>query len=360
MRICNIWIILPILGIISINFVYLRVIVMMFKKSYLKASILITKRLVATNTTNDLVATENQNETPCDGIHLKGYMEDNRQKDLLIYSKAPKCGSSTLVGVFKEACQTSKSCYIGYETCEKLKTTFKDNPESRQNCITQIKLQKRPFIFSAHLPFLDFTEFGSKQPLFVDIIREPVKRWISGFYFTRSDAYHINIANLSREDTTATIDECLSKWITTSNCPAPEVYDSSGVEQLAGCLRTKPYTGCRGMDPPASLRAWFSGDALPHTVNVAKHNIEKYYTFVGMTEHYNATLRALEALIPFFRSDDLVDAYEHTHHVHVGTNKTPPSEFHESIMKVLLGDEYELYHFVLQRFHSHLKCLGIS
>ncbi|CAH1798039.1 unnamed protein product [Owenia fusiformis] len=116
--------------------------------------------------------------------NLIGYESDNRDKALIIYSEMPKCGSGTFVRILSDVCKYSKHYRTKY-TWPTPSPVELQSVESKQKYVSSKILPLRPYIFMGHLSFLDFIELGYKQPLYIDIVRDPVERWISLYYYKR-------------------------------------------------------------------------------------------------------------------------------------------------------------------------------
>ncbi|CAH1793543.1 unnamed protein product [Owenia fusiformis] len=208
-----------------------------------------------------------------------------------------------------------------------------------------------------HLGFFDFKELGYKQPLFIDLVRDPVERWISLYYYTRQDQYHRKRLELTSKEIKQSLEICLRLWIRQAGCMG------RGAKDTATCLKTRPFSGCKGGHIVPTYPEWFSGkymhiNSSMVSIERAKANIEEYYTFIGITEHFNETLVAMETILPRFKNE-LTEAYNPTKNANVGDNKVRPDNTSIAVIRELLADDYDLYKFILQRFYHHLTCLGV-
>ena len=46
-----------------------------------------------------------------------------------------------------------------------------------------------PFCYEKHMHFLDTTEFNATNPIYINMVRHPIKRVISWYYYVRSAKY---------------------------------------------------------------------------------------------------------------------------------------------------------------------------
>ena len=84
----------------------------------------------------------------------------------------------------------------------------KDETYIIYNCrslIKKLKAYREPWLFERHLYFLDVTKYGMSMPMYINLVREPVARFVSGYYYKRFE----NPVPMSNEDRNRTIDECV-------------------------------------------------------------------------------------------------------------------------------------------------------
>ncbi|CAH1802374.1 unnamed protein product [Owenia fusiformis] len=299
----------------------------------------------------------------CDrGFNLKGYSKENRNEDLIIYTEVPKCASTTFMQILSNACDSSKKYSTHYTKPLVIQNLLKVTDLSRRQKFVKTQVlpfTKKPYIFRGHLGFFDFNELGYKQPLFIDLVRDPVERWISLYYYQTSNSALRKRLKLSPDEIKQTLGYCLQFWIRQTNC------EGRDVKETAACLNTRPFSGCKGAHIKPIYPEWFSGKYMDINTSMvsierAKTNIEKYYTFIGITEHFKETLVAMETILPRFKNE-LSVAYKQKKEKreNVGRNKVRPNNASIAVMKEVLADDYDLYKFILQRFYIHMTCLGV-
>ncbi|CAH1797814.1 unnamed protein product, partial [Owenia fusiformis] len=284
--------------------------------------------------------------------NLIGYQQDDRDENLIIYSKMPKCGSTTLYTIFKNMRHSSKHFITKKVVTPKPEAL--QTIESKRKYISTKILPRRPYIFIGHLSFLDFIELGYKQPLYIDVVRDPIDRWLSLYHYKRESSWRLK---LTPNEIKQPLEECLKIWINQTGC------SGMSLRATAECLKTQPYKGCRDEQIVSTYPLWFSGQYINSSlvsVQRAKTNIEKYYTFIGITERFDETVKAMETILPSF-TNELSKAYASLKRkrANIGRNKVRPCNESIAVMKELLTDDYHLYGFIRQRFNVHLNCFGI-
>ncbi|CAH1786173.1 unnamed protein product [Owenia fusiformis] len=281
-------------------------------------------------------------------VYLPGYIPEDRDEELIVYSELGKCGSGTLVSIITSACRLTKRYTTRYFWPI---PDLEPSDERHKYIKTHILSQRKPFIFMGHLRFVDFTEFGYKQPIYIDWIRDPVERLISLYNYERRET---NVTNgLIKEEMERPLDECIQIWINETGC--------RDAADLPTCLRSRAHKGCtsKGIEPVYSQA--YSGRPYNKSkevlINMAKSNIERYYIFIGLNEHYTESVKGLEKILRF--QDKLSAIYKTVLRVNVGKKKSRPSNSSIKLLKTLLADDYVIYEFIRQRLYIHLKCLGI-
>lgn len=121
-------------------------------------------------------------------------------ESFIIFNRVPKAGSETLWKMLD---------ILGANNHFKV---YADDPEMKnqrgENTFIQKKEEQNyvqmfdksqindinltlPFVYVKHINFLNFEQFGKQQPLFINMVRHPVERTISWFYYIRQGWYQL-------------------------------------------------------------------------------------------------------------------------------------------------------------------------
>ncbi|KAG8180166.1 hypothetical protein JTE90_020464 [Oedothorax gibbosus] len=254
----------------------------------------------------------------------------------LFYNRVPKCGSTTLITLMRR--MAAKNDFVHFNS--KVYDRKNADQKEQRRIVMQVKNTPSPCSFDQHVFFINFTKFGESPPVFMNVIRDPVERIISSYFYRRM------IARQNRTRLKPGAYWLNKKFEHCVLTPDPECTFMDGHNYSEVQL---PYF-C-GQEPECQLL----NDA--GALQKAKQNIERYYAVVGTLEHMNVTLQVLEATLPrFFKG-----AYNVYRNLGVHRNQNPHKEqVKEEIKEILranLSAEYELYDFVRQRLHNQYRSL---
>ena len=109
--------------------------------------------------------------------------------EVLIFNKVPKTASSTLVALMQEL---GKTLNITHAHVPRDNSPYHSYLAEAKNLMFQYK-QTWPYSSDQHWSFMDATHYWIPRdeiPLWINLVRDPVKRYASQFYFQRARAYH--------------------------------------------------------------------------------------------------------------------------------------------------------------------------
>ncbi|XP_037790495.1 uronyl 2-sulfotransferase-like [Penaeus monodon] len=234
---------------------------------------------------------------------------------IVIYNRVPKCASATMLRICRSLSQKN-----GF-TFNNMKETGRSHKERAQqkrlaSWIFNRPLHGRHFFFK-HMPYLNFSGLGYWEPRWINIVRHPVKRLISHYYFKRP---------------LQTLDVCIQTGV----CKFER-----GKERIVSqiCYFCGFNTQCRSR-------------LTSQTFQVAKQVVEKVFVVVGLQEDLQSTLLVLEHLIPNFFSGASKLNYENWN-----IQATKPSTSNRTLaaLERKLKVDIEFYYYLQQRFYKQLE-----
>lgn len=246
-----------------------------------------------------------------------------RNSTSFFYNRVPKCGSKGISGLFNRLAIRNQF------------TSRKVNPPGGLNHHMEINEQNRtvhrfqniknPKVYTRHVHFLNFSEFGLEMPTYVNVVRKPLSRALSAYYYRRAGIHHRYVL----ADKKLSFEQCIK--MNKTECVADQ-YNFIVIPYFCGhddfCLTPSE-----------------------RSLEQAKRNVIDYFVVVGYLEEIYKFVEVLEFLWPRMFKDAL-SVYRNmsAETLHKKSKKVAPSEEQGNIMKERLKIEYNFYYFVKHRF----------
>ncbi|XP_072383683.1 heparin sulfate O-sulfotransferase [Diabrotica undecimpunctata] len=254
------------------------------------------------------------------------------EKDLiLLYNRVPKTGSTSFVGVAYDLCKKNKFNVLHVNISANSHTITLENQLKFIHNVTNWKSRK-PALYHGHFAFFDFSKYGAPKPLFINLIRKPLDRFISYYYFVRyGDNFRPYLVR-KKHGNTMTFDECVAKQL--SECDPNNMW-----------LQIPFFCG-------HSANCWKPGNKW--ALNEAKKNLANNYFLVGVTEELEDFIQILELSLPrFFKGATEYFQSSNKSHLRQTVQKDLPAK--ETMDKIKSSTvwqmENEFYEFALDQFH---------
>lgn len=167
------------------------------------------------------------------------------------------------------------------------------SPKRQQKEVKKVLSRDEPGVFVSHMNWINFTDFNEPKPIYINMVRDPVERVISWFYFVRSPWVFIPQRRQRKERMpdakwmNTEFDECVER-----NMSFCQYLQGAGFEQNETDHRRQTLFFC-GHDK--SKCEAFNG---LRPLQMAKMHVEREYAVVGTWEDTNITLGVLEHYIP--------------------------------------------------------------
>ncbi|XP_035681320.1 uronyl 2-sulfotransferase-like isoform X1 [Branchiostoma floridae] len=257
----------------------------------------------------------------------------------VLYNRVPKCGSNTMKVLLRELQNRNR-----FQFFEDKDYGLKALPNKLLRKFVQMVDQlPRPSIYEKHIYYVDFQKFGKQQPTYINLVRDPLERRISGYYYMRFGRIDGNQKQKRTEEEKAqTFDDCVLNNLWECDEFGPKTF-----------TMTQFFCGQESICMEPSQMA----------VEVAKENIRRHYAVVGVLEEFSSFLKVLEVVMPqFFRgAHDTWRKIESKQMEHQKTAiKIPPSNESREIMRERLHLDYQVYDFIKERFHRQKTQLGVK
>jgi len=276
----------------------------------------------------------------------------NAKKEVLFFNRVPKVGSQTTMELLKSLSIKNNFHYHKDRTqkTETIKLTY--NEEKWLSNL--LDFFNPPSVYVKHVCFVNFTQFNLDMPIYVNMVRDPVERVISWYYYVRAPWYFVERKrafpdlplpnpNWLRKD----YDTCVRRG--DKECRYQDGDERDDFGQL-----TEFFCGqdddCTGFNTEVAMRK-------------AKENVEKHYAVVGVLEELNKTLTVLEHYVPrFFKGAK--DVYWNEVQIFSKINrniyKPKTAEATKDIVRKNFTRELEFYDFCKQRLHKQYMALNLE
>mmetsp|Transcript_64376 Transcript_64376/g.178258 ORF Transcript_64376/g.178258 Transcript_64376/m.178258 type:complete len:504 (+) Transcript_64376:90-1601(+) len=228
--------------------------------------------------------------------------------EIIIYNRIPKCASGSMNIFIEEAKMKREGTKHHFVICRSSLYTnrhlngnsqkqYVNDPFRMSHCRNKPEKAGDLAILSRHIFYLNFEPFGKPNPAYVNIIRQPIDRCVSRFYYER-DARGTVSGNMDMDTCMARGGPCkFEAWQTKKSVATGS---GSRIEQMREeCSSNYLSRWFCGMDPFCKMNDQAVLDA-------AKVNMRDKYAFVGLTAEMKVSFAVLQKIIPdFFGSEGM-------------------------------------------------------
>ncbi|XP_067900603.1 uronyl 2-sulfotransferase a isoform X1 [Heterodontus francisci] len=261
----------------------------------------------------------------------------------LVYNRVGKCGSRTVVQLLRVLTERNHFNLINSDIHNKTRL----NRNEQMELINNISLGEKPYLYTRHVHFLNFTRFGLEQPVYINIIRDPISRFVSNYFFRRfgdwrSEQNHqIRTPGMKDEERYLDINDCILENY--PECNNPRVFYI--IPYFCG-----QHPKCRDPGEWALQRA--------------KKNMNENYLLVGILEELEDVLLLLERLLPHYFKDASA-VYHSAEYRKLGNGtitvkKQVPSPEALKVLYQRMRYEYDFYNYVKDQFHLLKRKFGLK
>ncbi|MCL4119971.1 UNVERIFIED_CONTAM: hypothetical protein GTU68_010791 [Idotea baltica] len=257
---------------------------------------------------------------------------ENESNQIIIYNRVPKTGSTSFIGLGYSLCSKNKINVIHINTTKNIPTlSLTDQVRFVQN--VSFWNEKKPAIYHGHIAYIEFKRFGAvADPIYINILRKPLERLVSYFYFLRfGDDLRPHLVR-KRQGNKMTFDECVE--LQHGDCSTQHLWTQ--VPFFCG-----HFSEC-----------WVPGSEW--ALDQAKYNLVHRYFLVGVTEEMEDFVALLEYSLPrFFKGALQLYIEGSKSHLRKTVKKiNPSSSTIEKLQSTRVWQmEEEFYNFALDHFH---------
>lgn len=260
---------------------------------------------------------------------------------VVIYNRVPKTGSTSFVNVAYDLCKKNHFRVLHINVTGNLHVLSLQNQMKFVHNVTEWDAMK-PALYHGHMAYIDFKKFGlTKQPLYINLIRKPLDRLVSYYYFLRNgDDFRPYLVRRKHGDKMS-FDDCVEQDL--PDCDPDNMW-----------LQVPFFCG-------HAAECWQPGSLW--ALEEAKRNLVRSYLAVGVTEEMEDFIRLLEAALPrIFKGATQHYLTSEKSHLRITKEKVEPSS--KTVAKIQTTEvwkvEQEFYDFAYQQFKFALKKVNIN
>ncbi|TRY69127.1 hypothetical protein TCAL_12203, partial [Tigriopus californicus] len=193
----------------------------------------------------------------------------------LIYNRVPKCASSTMQSVITFLGLRNNFDYRASNIFWKRLQSTSEERHWIRAVNQEIQGLQRPLVTDRHFYFVDLEQYGSERVNWINIVRDPIERLISEFYYLRHPKRWMNQSRRpSQTWFNLTFNECLQNGL-------PECMFHLDGNYLRELQLTYFCGSALECSQVGNLRA----------LQQAKSNLERHYSVVGIMSDLETSLR---------------------------------------------------------------------
>ncbi|ROT71382.1 putative heparan sulfate 2-O-sulfotransferase pipe-like isoform X1 [Penaeus vannamei] len=288
-------------------------------------------------------AEDNQGEAATEDVVPSSRNVTMPETRLVIFSAVPKCGSATTAKLFKTLSSMNRFTAMVPQIRIQPRLAEQQREVLLKNLMTHAL--KVPVAYVRHLFYMDNIKLGFPQVSWVAIVRDPVERLISQFYYVRIESRYDAVKLLegrkpSQEFFNMTLDECV---------PAKDTrcwYRKGTHQMLQLSFFCGQETFCQLVGDRKALQ-------------LAKYHAETRYSAVGLLEELPLSYKVFQHYLPlFFGKATTIEEGTGNMRLNGQDDKPTVSERTKNMMRSYLKEDLEFYQFLKQRLYLQAEAIS--
>ena len=269
---------------------------------------------------------------------------------LLMFNRVPKAGSQSLIKLMVEL-----GGGLGYKVSVDQRTVEEYNspPWEQLQLAETVSTFTEPTVWVRHFNFLDFDSLGLATPSWINMVRDPVERVISNFYYRRA-GWNIVERKLAFPDEPlpdpAFLRRDFESCVLEGDPECSYLENSIDTAWETGDHRRQMMLFCGQREVCARFN---NQEAL----ELAKRNVAKHYSVVGVLELWEDSLEVMEHQLPFFfrgAREVYKNKFQQVRKMSQNFHKGFVSEEIKEIVRRNFSREIEFYEFCKERLQVQL------
>ncbi|XP_008559332.1 heparan sulfate 2-O-sulfotransferase pipe [Microplitis demolitor] len=276
-------------------------------------------------------------------------------KHVLFFNRVPKVGSQTFMQLLRRLSVRNNFAF-NRDQVQRVET-IRLAPYEQRQLVRLVNSYNEPSVYVKHVCFTNFTEFNLPQPIYMNVVRDPVERVISWYYYVRAPWYYVERKQIfpdlplpDPEWLKKDFESCVLNGDRECRYIEGEYHEGIGDHRRQTLFFCGHSEKCMPFNTAGALER-------------AKLSVEKHYAVVGVLEDVNTTLTVLENYIPQFfegATELYWDEMNSFKKINRNSFKPPVSEEIKDMVRKNFTREIEFYQFCRQRLHRQLRALKLS
>ncbi|XP_015108398.1 heparan sulfate 2-O-sulfotransferase pipe [Diachasma alloeum] len=276
-------------------------------------------------------------------------------KHVLFFNRVPKVGSQTFMQLLRRLSMRNAFAF-NRDQVQRVET-IRLAPYEQRQLVRLVNSYSEPSVYVKHVCFTNFSEFNLPQPIYMNVVRDPVERVISWYYYVRAPWYYVERKQIfpdlplpDPEWLKKDFESCVLNGDRECRYIEGEYHEGIGDHRRQTLFFCGHSEKCTPFNTVGALER-------------AKLSVEKHYSVVGVLEDVNTTLTVLENYIPqFFEGAKELywDEMNSFKRINRNSFKPPVSEEVKEMVRRNFTREIEFYQFCRQRLHRQFHALKLS
>ncbi|KRF98513.1 uncharacterized protein Dwil_GK28299 [Drosophila willistoni] len=274
------------------------------------------------------------------------------EMDRMFFTRCAKVGSEALIE-FMHHLKDLNSFQIDHTGLRKA-SQRQLRPMAQAQTAAHIYNQGEGSVYVEHLPWIDFNQYNLPKPIYINLVRDPVERMISWYYYVRNsyrNAIYFRKNPLAPLKPVAwfkkSFNDCVRSGDLECQYIPMTVHDTEGNFKRQSLFFCGHHQDCLPFNSPLA-------------VQMAKRRVDEEYAVVGTWEETNITLTVLEHYVPryFARATIIYPIYQESLKNRNRNNRKPRVATDvRDMMRRNFTHEYDFYYFCKQRLYTQYIAL---
>ena len=217
---------------------------------------------------------------------------------LIVFNRVPKCGSTSLEAIFR---QQAREQHFAFVRATDYVNNSLDTTEQATfaHMLNEASIHGTRTLYDRHVLYVDFAVFGLPPPVYINLLREPLRMQVSAFHYWRQC-----VCVTHQQFCVAALTTPFTSDDTIATAAAPIVTDAASLCSTSYSMDTL-YANVTARPTVGLMTRWFCGHGRAcgggrlapsarvraEALRLALHHLSGRYLWVGILERLEDSLR---------------------------------------------------------------------